>query len=55
MSQEPIIFNPWNPKAKLISKREVETILAEHDIPEKITNLNLYQQAFVHKSYVKNL
>ena len=53
MSQEPIIFNPWNPKAKLISKQEVETILAEHDIPEKITNLNLYQQAFVHKSYVK--
>ena len=52
MSQEPIIFNPWNPKAKLISKQEVETILAEHDIPEKISNLKLYQQAFVHKSYV---
>ena len=52
MSQEPVIFNPWNSKAKLISVEEVELILNNHDIPEKIKNLRLYQQAFVHKSYV---
>ena len=54
MSTEPVIFNPWNPKAKLISQEEVEKILSSHEIPEKISDVKLYQRAFIHKSYLQN-
>ena len=53
MSTEPVIFNPWNPKAKLISQEEVEKILSSHKVPEKISDLKLYQRAFIHKSYLQ--
>ena len=53
MSTEPVIFNPWNPKAKLITQEKVEKILSSHEIPEKISDLKLYQRAFIHKSYIK--
>ena len=32
MSQEPVIFNPWNSKAHLISQEDVEKILHDHNI-----------------------
>ena len=53
MSEEPVIFRPWNPDAKLISEESVQEILENHDIYVKITNLQLYQRAFIHKSYVE--
>ena len=52
MSQEPVIFNPWNSEAHLISQEDVEKILHDHNINIKIKNLKLYQQAFIHKSYI---
>ena len=53
MSEEPTVFNPWNTQAKLITREEVHKILEAHEIPEKITNLYLYQRAFIHKSYLE--
>ena len=53
MTDEPQIFNPWNSKSQLITQSQVEKILKDHDIEETITNLDFYQRAFVHKSYLK--
>lgn len=53
MTDESQIFNPWNKKAQLITKEQVQQILSEHDIGEEISNLDYYQRAFIHKSYLK--
>lgn len=47
-------LNPWNLNNKLISKSEIESILGEFEIDHTINNLSIYQQAFIHKSYVIN-
>lgn len=52
MTEEVTIFNPWNTHAKLITLEQVQQILLEHEIEESISNLELYQQAFIHKSYL---
>ena len=53
MENEIIKLNPFNLNNKLITEEEVYEILREYEIEEKITNLELYQRAFVHKSYIK--
>lgn len=50
---EPQIFDPWNSNCSLISEDEVNSILKNHDIEEEITNIDIYQRAFIHKSYLK--
>jgi len=50
---EELIFDPYNPKNKDISKRQVETFLKRYGVPDTVHNLNLYKRAFVHRSYVK--
>ena len=50
---EELIFDPYNPKNKEISKRQVETFLKRYGVPDTVHNLNLYKRAFVHRSYVK--
>ena len=47
-------LNPWNIKNKLITKDIIESILKEYDINEKINNIEIYQRAFIHKSYIIN-
>ena len=47
-------LNPWNIKNKLITKDIIESILKEYNIDEKINNIDIYQNAFIHKSYIKN-
>ena len=44
--------DPYNPKNKLISKDDIFTIMKSLDIKNfTINNLDLYQRAFIHKSY----
>jgi len=50
---EELIFDPYNPKNKEISKRQVETFLKRYGVPDTVHNMNLYKRAFVHRSYVK--
>ena len=50
---EKIKINPYNFNNKLLRKQEVTNILSQFDIEYQITDLSIYQQAFVHKSYCK--
>lgn len=53
----PTTSNRWhavlNSNNKLITKVEVQNILAQGDIFVEIANLDLFQQSFVHKSYLE--
>jgi dsRNA-specific ribonuclease len=42
---------PYNNQNKIISEEEIYKFLKEGDITHKITNVNLFRLAFVHKSY----
>jgi len=50
---EELIFDPYNPNNKEISKKQVELFLKKYGVPDTVHNLNLYKRAFVHRSYVK--
>jgi len=50
---DELIFNPFNPLNVEITLRDVESILRRYNINYKIDNLNLFQRAFIHRSYVK--
>ena len=57
MSQQ-IILNPWNSKNKLLTKNDVYTILETGGFKKArghiiINNLDYYQTAFIHPSYVR--
>ena len=53
MIGEKLVFNPYNPVNKEITLNEVQSILSNYGVPNKVYNLELYKRAFVHKSYVK--
>ena len=53
MIGEKLVFNPYNPVNKEITLNEVQSILSNYGVPNKVDNLELYKRAFVHKSYVK--
>lgn len=46
-----LVFTPYNPVNKQIGRAEVEALLKRYGLCHEITNLELYQQAFVHTSY----
>ena len=43
--------NPYNFNNKLLTIEFIKQVLKDYDIEEKPTNLSLYQNAFIHKSY----
>jgi ribonuclease-3 len=47
------IYNPYNPNNVPILKEDVNKILASVGISYNTTRIDLFQQAFVHSSYVK--
>lgn len=50
---EQKIFNPWNPRNKKIKTEQVQKIVRDLGLPNfRVQNLNLFQSASVHKSYV---
>lgn len=51
--QQQKIFNPWNPRNKKIKSEQVQKIIRELGLTNfRVQNLNLFQSASVHKSYV---
>jgi dsRNA-specific ribonuclease len=52
-SDEGLVFNPYNPNNVEITLSQVQSILTKYGIPGKVSNINLYKRAFVHKSYTK--
>ena len=52
-SDEGLIFNPYNPLNFKITLNEVQSILSKYNIPANVTNMALYERAFVHRSYTK--
>ena len=52
-TSDGLIFNPYNMVNKKITLNEVQSILAKYNISTEIFNIELYQRAFVHRSYTK--
>tara|TARA_B100001057_G_scaffold489615_1_gene576225 strand:+ start:1216 stop:2106 length:891 start_codon:yes stop_codon:yes gene_type:complete len=48
-----VVVNPYNFNNKLITEDDVKKILQAYDINDNINNLDVYQKAFIHKSYRK--
>jgi len=47
------IFDPYNSLNKLITEKEIQTILNKYGIRTPIHNYQLYKRAFIHRSYIK--
>jgi dsRNA-specific ribonuclease len=50
---DQLIFNPYNPLNVEITLNDVQSILQRYGIPHKVTNLELFKRAFIHRSYTK--
>lgn len=48
-----ILYNPYNIKNRLFTKQDIQAILVKHRCGFKVQNVELYQTAMVHSSYVK--
>jgi ribonuclease III len=53
LETETTIINPYNFNNVLITQKDITSILSKYDIHLEPNNLDLYQNAFVHKSYTK--
>jgi dsRNA-specific ribonuclease len=51
--KETYVFDPYNPVNKEIQIADVEAILREYGIVLPVTNIKLYQRAFINKSYLR--
>ena len=51
-SDEGLVFNPYNSNNVEITLNQVQSILSMYGISAKISNMNLYKRAFIHKSYI---
>jgi dsRNA-specific ribonuclease len=52
-TEEGLVFDPYNPLNKKITLCEVQSILSKYGLPPDVRNLELFQRAFVHRSYTK--
>jgi ribonuclease-3 len=52
VTQEPKVFNPWNPRNREIQLDNVHRILRKYGWKGRLRSLTLFQQACTHKSYV---
>jgi dsRNA-specific ribonuclease len=52
-TEDGLVFNPYNPLNVKITLSEVQSILSKYGLPPVVRNLELYQRAFVHRSYTK--
>ena len=43
---ETLVFDPFNPNNKEITKEQVQKFLSDYGITDKIHNLNLYNNIF---------
>jgi dsRNA-specific ribonuclease len=49
---EQKVFNPWNPRNKIIPDSDICAILSKYGVKESPPKPDLFRQACVHKSYV---
>jgi ribonuclease-3 len=49
---EAKVFNPWNPRNKIIDDATLHAILSKYGVTEPLPHPELFRQACVHKSYV---
>jgi len=52
-TEEGLVFNPYNPLNVKITLNDVQSILTKYGLPPIVRNLEIYQRAFVHRSYTK--
>ena len=52
-TEDGLVFNPYNPLNVKITLSEVQSILSKYGLPPTVRKLELYQRAFVHRSYTK--
>ena len=52
-TEDGLVFNPYNPLNIKITLCEVQSILSKYGLPPIVRKLELYQRAFVHRSYTK--
>lgn len=52
-TNENLIFNPYNPLNIKITKNDIQSILIHYGLPGIVCNVELYQRAFIHRSYTK--
>jgi dsRNA-specific ribonuclease len=52
-TEDGLVFNPYNPLNVKITLSEVQSILSKYGLPPIVRNLEVYQRAFVHRSYTK--
>jgi ribonuclease-3 len=48
-----LAYNPYNTKNRLFTKTDIQAILSNHSCEFKVQNVNVFQTAMVHSSYVK--
>lgn len=52
-SNVKVIVNPYNFNNKLVTENDIKNILSTYEIDSNINGLEVYQRAFIHKSYTK--
>ena len=50
-----IVYNPYNSKNRLFAKQDIQAILQKHRCKFTVRNVDLFQTAMVHSSYVKRV
>jgi ribonuclease-3 len=50
-----IVYNPYNSKNRLFTNQDIQAILQKHRCTFIVRNVELFQTAMVHSSYVKRL
>jgi ribonuclease III len=46
-----VVVNPYNFNNKMIQESDIKEILRKYEIDDNIVSLDIYQKAFIHKSY----
>lgn len=47
------IYNPYNPRNRMFTQKDIHAILHKHDCLYTVKNTSIFQNAMVHSSYVK--
>ena len=49
---ETLIFDPYNPLNKLITKEQIQEIMTKYNVHYELHNIELYKRAYIHGSYI---
>ena len=48
-----LVFNPYNPLNNKVKRKDIVNILEKYGLPGMIHTMELYERAFIHRSYTK--